>query len=154
MMAIPLHRLQKGYTLIEIMVAGTVLGLSVIALSVMLRSTTHLQTESDMRRHASQILGNALEISVFHPRDSAQFIEIRTTCGSGTQTCTIPGAPTCTMQRRVASYANFRVADSVIAPIYEVEIKVHWGIDSLMEKRYITPISFQCDPNAELCRCP
>jgi Tfp pilus assembly protein PilV len=145
---------QTGYGLVEMMVAGTLLGLSVIAISVFLRSTTKIQTESDMRRQAAQLLDNALENSAFHPTNTNQFIQIRNLCGTSTQTCSITGATACTLERVVTSYVNYQISGVFVAPLYEARIKINWGIDSLTDSRYITPISFQCPPNDDLCHCP
>lgn len=154
-MKLPMTQTQDGYSLIEIMVAGTVLGLSIIAITAFMRSTTDLQTKADMRRHAAQILTNTIESSELHPTGHQEFCERKWSCGiPSTKTCTIPGSTTCSIQQTVTPDVLPTVEGEAIPNVTRVDITIAWDGETLSDFVYLAPLVYAYTNPCNVRPCP
>ena len=131
---------EYGYSLIEVLVAGVILAVTVIAVTSMLRAGVDLDSDADLRRQAVDKLSSAMEISERNPRDVIGWnglssdIQISTLRQSATST--IP----CTLSVSVGN--GTRNVQSQSVPYKSLAYQMKWKDQVLEDTVLLVKLTF------------
>jgi Tfp pilus assembly protein PilE len=128
---------QAGYTLVEVVVAGLILAVGVVAISTSIRSSSSLQLKNDWRRKAAIILDNAMEASAFHPSGCHQWFSVPTNWSS---TCNIPGSQSCSITATMSE--NPIRVEGMDIPTKQIVFIMQWEGDVLRDTLLILPLTY------------
>lgn len=130
---------QRGYSLVELLVSGVILGLVVIAVTSMIRSQANLDESTNLRRQALDLLTEVSQSGRYHPisSSSTDWSNVRNidtiACQLITRHDTIAGS----MYADMTEFTTWRVQGLPIT-FKMVVARITWRDESITETAYIT----------------